>query len=1192
MKKWIIASFMVLCMCMQSVCPVFALDTQVTEDTIVQFGDEQVKQAIIDKGMDVNGDGDLTVAEAKVMGMPLNLSGMIITSLQGLEYTSIRGLTITEGTFSDVTPLESLEDIMEVHINNTNITDVPNFKNPEKIKTLDLEDNKIDDISLVANITNAISILLSNNKITDIGVLANHTKLLTLHLNNNQIIDITPLATCTNIYALYMNNNPISDITALSALDKLEQLDIGDTLIDNVVALDNLEELMALYIPNTAVTDLTPISLIQTLDISGTTIDIPQIVRFKGIRTLMLNHMNISDLTFLENFKSLESIYATDNKIKNIFPLVISEKLLVADIRNNNINVNDVDTQAMIQSLKNAGITTLISGQIASADSKPTVGVEDVLVTASMRASSQLVTAGQEVTLKFACTNQSDKVIEDFSFGIEVPSGITLVNSADQFVEAVSVLEPHDTLERTLRVKIGDNYSAGNILIKEKIVKNDKEYLIGGISLDVTVATIQGPIQMVPNEPFQVYGKVSPGSTVEICDFDPFNDRYIKLADAQVHGEWYTATISSLTKDTELVAKVSKNGQTANSNSWQITISDQITALSDATVYNNGWMDKNVLTGLPTFSATVNTKLEGRSFVVSAKFLNDAVVDSVTFHFADKTVQAQKNSAGYYTAVIPTWKASSNQKIYADVTYTSSSKKTQFIIGEVTVLIDPSGYVYVVDGETKQPVKGVQVVLEEKTGETDQDWTQWNANQYMQQNPQITDIQGKYGWDVPSGKYRLKLSKEGYVSQIVEKYIDSNGEETEITIPPVRTDVNIEMQKDPTAEPSGQAVMDVAAEAMIAITDIKNTDAVTESDLMNTVLDCITNENIKAEWTTPLTKTEPTYKEAGKITGIISLTDSKQADTAEVVVLLSIDALNSLADIQKDVDTAIAAMTMTNNTTAQNVMDAVQACFVGQENITAQWTNSFTKTNATEETKGSITGVILIKDSTTAKTVEVVINKVIERVGLVLKQTKQAVADMLAEIVGTNAMTKENLQTMVDEVVGEVNVTCTVNTFEVVPATKQSVGEITGEIGLVDISNLSDEIDFKILIPIINTDKFILENQKFMVEGGTDAVTSLQTGNLYSIANIKNNTDVDIDGAVQIVALYKNSEQGKVLEGISINTIPTIAKGATLSDVQTKPLTVQLAEGETIDDYELDYMIWDGWKTQSPCITTTFVLGK
>ncbi|MGD0205339.1 MAG: carboxypeptidase-like regulatory domain-containing protein [Dehalococcoidia bacterium] len=108
-------------------------------------------------------------------------------------------------------------------------------------------------------------------------------------------------------------------------------------------------------------------------------------------------------------------------------------------------------------------------------------------------------------------------------------------------------------------------------------------------------------------------------------------------------------------------------------------------------------------------------------------------------------------------------------------------------IGSLT-LIDPSGFV--TDANTSAAIPGATVTLQRLDGGT---WA--DANPYEtagdppsptikpQVNPELTDSDGHYGWDVVAGTYRVVVAKEGYVTQTSQS----------VTVPPPVTHLDIHL---------------------------------------------------------------------------------------------------------------------------------------------------------------------------------------------------------------------------------------------------------------------------------------------------------------------------------------------------------------------------------------------------------------
>ena len=104
-----------------------------------------------------------------------------------------------------------------------------------------------------------------------------------------------------------------------------------------------------------------------------------------------------------------------------------------------------------------------------------------------------------------------------------------------------------------------------------------------------------------------------------------------------------------------------------------------------------------------------------------------------------------------------------------------------------TPIHDPSGFVY--EGVPSNRLQGVTATcyyketVEDMYGDLHEEVVLWDAEQYGQENPLLTDENGFYRWDVPVGMWQVKYEKEGYETT----YSDW------LPVPPPQLDVNIGM---------------------------------------------------------------------------------------------------------------------------------------------------------------------------------------------------------------------------------------------------------------------------------------------------------------------------------------------------------------------------------------------------------------
>lgn len=125
------------------------------------------------------------------------------------------------------------------------------------------------------------------------------------------------------------------------------------------------------------------------------------------------------------------------------------------------------------------------------------------------------------------------------------------------------------------------------------------------------------------------------------------------------------------------------------------------------------------------------------------------------------------------------------------------SKKENFPAPPVTPAIDPSGYVY--EAVPKNRIAGVTATAyfrqqeEDMYGDVTETAVVWDATAYGQENPLLTDVDGKYGWDVPAGMWQVRFEKDGYESAQSEW----------LPVPPPQLDVNIAMTQAKQPEVKG-----------------------------------------------------------------------------------------------------------------------------------------------------------------------------------------------------------------------------------------------------------------------------------------------------------------------------------------------------------------------------------------------------
>ncbi|WP_239631831.1 cadherin-like beta sandwich domain-containing protein [Paenibacillus sp. H1-7] len=121
-------------------------------------------------------------------------------------------------------------------------------------------------------------------------------------------------------------------------------------------------------------------------------------------------------------------------------------------------------------------------------------------------------------------------------------------------------------------------------------------------------------------------------------------------------------------------------------------------------------------------------------------------------------------------------------------------------IGDPKWIYDPSGFVYEAIADNRLSGVDATVLYLDSSRPSNDKWVVWDASEYEQRNPQVTDLEGKYGWDVPPGTWKVVWKKSGYETM----------ESAELQVPPPHTEVNAGLVS--RAAPEVQSVTGVTYE--------------------------------------------------------------------------------------------------------------------------------------------------------------------------------------------------------------------------------------------------------------------------------------------------------------------------------------------------------------------------------------------
>jgi uncharacterized repeat protein (TIGR01451 family) len=393
------------------------------------------------------------------------------------------------------------------------------------------------------------------------------------------------------------------------------------------------------------------------------------------------------------------------------------------------------------------------------------------------------VIPGKTMDYRVDYKNNGTQAKNNVNIDVTLDNGLTVVpksgmlNGAEVAVAGKSFTVPVGTVAAgqsgslTFQVQVSE--SADGVLVSN--TKIDESAL--SVTTNVLFISVQAPAQTADKR-IKVYGNAKPGTTVEILVDG------IGIAQVKADKRWWFADVTLPVVDSSnagnytLVAKVTDPLTLATHTSQPVTVNynPKIPKVSDVTVTAgwNGDVKLNPYTGVATFAVVEKTPLE-------AKVIFEQAVKEAKISFLGQTYTMTSSDRGItFSGGVPAGWSSYGEQLLELTFTTQDDIQVTLPLMEIIVLIDPSGYVF--EGSMSNRVQGITAVVEEEQSGI---WTPWDAERFGQVNPQVTDENGRYGWDVIQGNWRVLFSKPGYESYI-SRVVEVPPAETQLNVPMIR----------------------------------------------------------------------------------------------------------------------------------------------------------------------------------------------------------------------------------------------------------------------------------------------------------------------------------------------------------------------------------------------------------------------
>lgn len=202
----------------------------------VEFGCENLENAILER----TGGGSVTIPDMLALTGAVDLAGLGITGLSGLEYlVNAESLDLSDNAVTDMTPLTELKSLRRLDLSGNRLSTLPaDIDLMASLEELDISDNTLEYVPRqIADIPRLKKLVLENCGLRDIPELQPLADTLVwLSLSGNDLLDYSTLLNLSGLELLGLERCNLSVLPDLSLLCNLHYLYLNDNSLKSLPA--------------------------------------------------------------------------------------------------------------------------------------------------------------------------------------------------------------------------------------------------------------------------------------------------------------------------------------------------------------------------------------------------------------------------------------------------------------------------------------------------------------------------------------------------------------------------------------------------------------------------------------------------------------------------------------------------------------------------------------------------------------------------------------------------------------------------------------------------------------------------------------------------------------------------------------------------------------------------------------------
>lgn len=279
-------------------------------------------ETFIVNNYDSDGDGGISYSEAAAASGAMDISGLGIVDLTGLEtFTGVWAVYAQDNSITHVPALSS-GSLLNLWLYNNNLSSLPAMTSLPELRSLYVSNNQLTTLPDLSQNVKLTEIYVQNNQITSLPDINQLVDLRFFNASDNQLTSLPSLTGMTGMRHFRVGGNQLTSIPSISDMTILERLFVDRNSLTALPSFSGLTAMTHIYAGNnqiSSIPSLSGLSALQVLDVRGNQLSaLPALTDQTALTTLYAHNNQLTSLPSTAHLTNLDLLYLQENNLTEV----------------------------------------------------------------------------------------------------------------------------------------------------------------------------------------------------------------------------------------------------------------------------------------------------------------------------------------------------------------------------------------------------------------------------------------------------------------------------------------------------------------------------------------------------------------------------------------------------------------------------------------------------------------------------------------------------------------------------------------------------------------------------------------------------------------------------------------------------------------------------------------------------------